>query len=67
MCKSDGEDTMLGNSTLSLPILMLQCSKVNKLEREACQRGWKFSLLRGFKLIKLAQMFLWSHTPLESN
>ncbi len=48
-------------SLLGLPILVLECSKWDQLEREACQRGWKFGFFRRQTLMK------WTETVTEQS
>ncbi len=43
---------------LRLPILILQCPKVSRVEREACQIGSKLSFFEGVRVMKLAEIFL---------
>ncbi len=49
---------------LGLPILVLECSKWDQLEREACQRGWKIGSFRGQTLMKWTEAFMEQSQPL---
>ncbi len=51
-------------SLLGLPILVLECSKWDQLEREAHQRGWKFDFFRGQMLMKWTETFTGQSQPL---
>ncbi len=51
-------------SLSGLPILVLECSKRDQLEREARQRGWKFVFFRRQTLMKWTETFTEQSQPL---
>ena len=51
------------DSLSGLPILGLECSKQDQLEREACQTGWKIGFFRGQTLMKWTEIFMEQSQP----
>ncbi len=51
-------------SLSGLPILVPECSKGGHLEREACQRGWKFGFFRGQSWWNALKLSRYNPSPL---